>query len=197
MQFLMSKRLILPVAALVFGFGALAVALWMFFAPRVGSPLPSGIGGPFTLVSQDGRKVTEKDLIGKPTLIFFGYTHCPDVCPTTLFDMSEVLRKLGPDKNVAALFITVDPERDTPEVMKDYLSSFDPRITGLSGDRPAIEQAMRNYRVYAKKVPSNDGGYTMDHTSLIYLMDKQGRFVNPFNLERTPEEAAKDLAKYL
>ncbi|RFB79257.1 SCO family protein [Methylovirgula sp. 4M-Z18] len=193
----MSKNLLLPAAAFVLGTCALIAALWLILVPQVGAPLPSGIGGPFALVAQDGKSFTDKDMLGKPTLIFFGYTHCPDVCPTTLFDMSEVLRKLGPDKKVAALFITVDPERDTPEVLKDYLSSFDPRIVGLSGDRTAVEAAMRNYRVYAKKVPANDGGYTMDHTSLIYLMDKQGRFVNPFNLERTPEEAAKDLAKYL
>ena len=135
---------------------------------------------------------------GKPVLVFFGYTHCPDVCPTTLFDMSEVFRKLGPDADRAAgLFITVDPERDTPEAMKSYLSSFDPHLRGLTGDEAAIESAAKAYRVYFRKVPGADGNYTMDHTGLVYLMDKQGNFVAPFNLKRRPEEAAADLRKYL
>ncbi|MDB5602332.1 MAG: copper-binding protein [Xanthobacteraceae bacterium] len=156
------------------------------------------VGGPFQLVDQTGRAVTDKDVLGKPFLVFFGYTHCPDVCPTTLFDVSEVLRALGPDaEKVAALFITVDPERDTPATMKDYLSSFDPNLRGLTGDQAAIDAVSKAYRVYSKKVPLDAGGYNMDHTALVYLMDKQGRFVAPFNLKRRPEESAADLRKYL
>ncbi len=135
---------------------------------------------------------------GHPFLVFFGFTHCPDVCPTTLFDVSEVFRALGPDaKDVRALFITVDPERDTPAVLKDYLSSFDPRIVGVTGDDAAIAAAEKAYRVYAKKVPLDGGSYTMDHTAIVYLMNKDGRFVAPFNLKRRPEEAAADLKRYL
>jgi len=159
---------------------------------------PAAIGGPFQLTDQHGNAVTEKNLKGKPTLIFFGYTHCPDVCPTSLFEISEVLRALGKDSDkVNAVFISVDPERDTPATMKDYLSSFDPHLEGLSGDPAETAKVITSYRVYAKKVPMKDGDYTMDHTALIYLMDRDGRFVSPFNLKRTPEEAAADLKRYL
>lgn len=159
---------------------------------------PAAIGGPFQLTDQHGKAVTDKNLKGKPTLIFFGYTHCPDVCPTSLFEMSEVLRAMGKDADkVNAVFISVDPERDTPATMKDYLSSFDPHLEGLSGDPAETAKVITSYRVYAKKVPTKDGDYTMDHTALIYLMDREGRFVSPFNLKRTPEEAAADLKRYL
>ncbi|MGX4774483.1 SCO family protein [Bradyrhizobium guangdongense] len=159
---------------------------------------PAAIGGPFQLTDQNGKPVTDKSLKGKPTLIFFGYTHCPDVCPTSLFEMSEVLRAMGKDADrVNAVFISVDPERDTPATMKEYLSSFDPHLEGLSGDPAETAKVITSYRVYAKKVPTKDGDYTMDHTALIYLMDRDGRFVSPFNLKRTPEEAAADLKKYL
>ncbi|MBR0750249.1 SCO family protein [Bradyrhizobium japonicum] len=159
---------------------------------------PAAIGGPFQLTDQHGKAVTDKNLKGKPTLIFFGYTHCPDVCPTSLFEISEVLRAMGKDADrVNAVFISVDPERDTPATMKDYLSSFDPHLEGLSGDPAETAKVITSYRVYAKKVPTKDGDYTMDHTALIYLMDRDGRFVSPFNMKRTPEEAAADLKRYL
>ena len=165
-------------------------------------PVPSAgasaIGGPFSLVDQNGRAVTDKDLRGRPFLVFFGFTHCPDVCPTALFEISEVLGKLGPDaRRVSALFVTVDPERDTPAQMKDYLSSFDPHLLGLTGDPAAIAAVAKEYRVYVKKVPLDHGDYTMDHTALVYLMDKDGRFVAPFNLKRSTEDAAADLRRYL
>ena len=159
---------------------------------------PAAIGGPFQLTDQAGKAFTDKNLKGKPTLIFFGYTHCPDVCPTSLFEMSEVLRAMGKDADkVNAVFISVDPERDTTATMKDYLSSFDPHLEGLSGDPAETAKVVTSYRVYAKKVPTKDGDYTMDHTALIYLMDRDGRFVSPFNLKRTPEEAAVELKRYL
>ncbi|RXH00105.1 SCO family protein [Bradyrhizobium zhanjiangense] len=159
---------------------------------------PAAIGGPFQLTDQNGKAVTDKSLKGKPTLIFFGYTHCPDVCPTSLFEISEVLRAMGKDADkVNAIFISVDPERDTPAAMKDYLTSFDPHLEGLSGDPAEVAKVITSYRVYAKKVPTKDGDYTMDHTALIYLMDRDGRFVSPFNLKRTPEEAAAELKRYL
>ncbi len=157
-----------------------------------------GVGGPFDLVDQNGREVTDRDMAGHPFLVFFGYTHCPDVCPTTLFEMSEIFNKLGADANrVGGLFITVDPERDTPSAIKDYLSSFNPHLRGLTGNPAAIAATLKGYRVYAKKVPTADGDYSMDHSAIVYLMDKEGRFVAPFNLKRTPEAAAADLRKYL
>jgi len=158
----------------------------------------SAIGGPFKLIDQNGKPITDADLKGRPFLVFFGYTHCPDVCPTTLFEVSEVMQALGKDADrTGALFITVDPERDTPAAMKDYLSSFDPHLRGATGDRAAIDAAEKAYRVYAKKVPTGNGDYSMDHTALVYLMDKQGRFVAPFSLKRRPEDAAADLRRYL
>jgi len=158
----------------------------------------SAIGGPFNLVDQNGKPITDVDIKGRPYLVFFGYTHCPDVCPTTLFEVSEVMQALGKDADrTGALFITVDPERDTPAVMKDYLSSFDPHLRGATGASAAVEAAEKAYRVYAKKVPTGNGDYSMDHTALVYLMDKQGRFVAPFSLKRRPEDAAADLRRYL
>lgn len=163
-----------------------------------GGPGASAIGGPFKLIDQDGKPITDQDMKGRPFLVFFGYTHCPDICPTTLFDVSELMRAMGKDADrTGALFITVDPERDTAAVMKDYLSSFDPHLRGATGDAKAIDAAEKEYRVYAKKVPTDHGDYSMDHTALVYLMDKQGRFVAPFNLKRRPEDAAADLRRYL
>jgi protein SCO1 len=159
---------------------------------------PAAIGGPFQLTDQGGETVTDKSLEGRPTLIFFGFTHCPDVCPTSLFEISEVLRAMGPQADhVNAYFISVDPERDTPAAMKDYLSSFDPHLKGLTGDPEVMAKVISEYRVYAKRVPLKDGDYTMDHTALVYLMDREGRFVAPFNLKRTPDEAAAELKRYL
>lgn len=175
----------------------LALTLWLMGGPR-GVTAASTIGGPFQLVDQSGQAVTEKNLQGKPTIVFFGFTHCPDVCPTALFEMSEILRAMGKDANrVNAYFVSVDPERDTPEIMKSYLSSFDPNLKGLTGSPEQVAGVISAYRVYAKKVPLKDGDYTMDHTALIYLMDREGRFVAPFNIKRKPEEAAADLKKYL
>jgi protein SCO1 len=176
---------------------ALVVVLWLLGGLR-GVTAPAAIGGPFQLTDQAGQTVTEKNLQGRPTLIFFGFTHCPDVCPTSLFEISEVLRAMGKDADrVNAYFISVDPERDTALAMKDYLSSFDPHLKGLTGNADAVAKVISGFRVYAKKVPLKDGDYTMDHTALIYLMDRDGKFVAPFNLKRTPEEAAKDLKRYL
>jgi protein SCO1/2 len=159
---------------------------------------PAAIGGPFQLTDQSDATVTEKNLQGRPSLIFFGYTHCPDVCPTTLFEISEVLRAMGKDADrVNAYYISVDPDRDTAATMKDYLSSFDPRLKGLTGNPEQIAKVLSEYRVYAKKVPLKDGDYTMDHTALVYLMDRNGKFVSPFNIGRKPEESATDLKRYM
>src|SRR6201989_3640750 len=171
----------------------LLIMLWALGGMR-GVTAPAAIGGPFQLTDQAGQSVTDGDLKGKPTLIFFGFTHCPDVCPTSLFEISEVLRALGKDADkVNAYFVSVDPERDTQAAMKDYLSSFDPHLKGLTGDPESVAKVLSAYRVYAKKVPLKDGDYTMDHTALIYLMDREGNFVAPFNLKRTLEQAATDL----
>ncbi|MGQ0446480.1 MAG: SCO family protein [Beijerinckiaceae bacterium] len=156
------------------------------------------IGGPFAMISQDGRVVTNADLAGRPYLVFFGYTHCPDFCPASLLEISAVFKELGPDKKVAALFVTVDPERDTPDILKTYLENFDSRIIGLTGDRSKTEAIAKAFRVLAIRLPGDkDGAYTVDHTGVVYLMDKSGKFVSVFNLQRPPRQAARELEAYL
>jgi protein SCO1/2 len=175
---------------------AIAVVIW----PRAGEVAfsPSAVGGPFKLTDQNGRTVTEVDFRGKPFLVFFGFTHCPDVCPTALFDMSEAFRRLGPDaEKMSALFISVDPERDPPEKLRKYLQSFHPRISALTGTPAEIDTVTKVYKAYARKVPLDGGEYTMDHSAIVYLMDREGRFVAPFNLKRPADEAAKDLRRYM
>jgi protein SCO1 len=189
-------RLVVPLIGLFVGLAALALALFLTFRPGEQDARSAAVGGPFTLVSHEGKTVTERDVLGSPYLVFFGFTHCPDVCPTKLFEISEVLRATGErGRGLKALFITVDPERDTPEVLKSYLGSFDERIVGLTGDPAAIDAAVRAYRGFARKVPLKDGGYTMEHTSLVYLMDGKGRFVSSLNLQRPPAEAAQELLR--
>jgi protein SCO1/2 len=179
----------------------LFLAVFMYATGQFGGPgtATSAIGGPFKLTDQNGQPLTDGDLKGKPFLVFFGYTHCPDVCPTTLFEVSEVMRSLGKDAERAkALFITVDPERDTPPVLKDYLASFDPHLIGATGAQAALDKVEKEYRVYAKKVPTGkNDDYSMDHSAIVYLMDKSGRFVAPFKLDRKPEDAAAELRKYM
>ena len=160
-------------------------------------PRAALIGGAFSLEAGDGRTVSNDTLRGRPFLVYFGYTHCPDVCPTELARISDVLNQMG-DKPIPALFITVDPERDTPKIMQDYVSSFNPAIIGLSGSPQAVEAAEKTFRVFARKgAPQADGDYSMDHSSIVYLMDKNGAFVEAFNLERPTKDAAKDLERYL
>jgi protein SCO1/2 len=192
------RRFAVPLLILVVGVAALATAAYLAFMPGARPVAAAQIGGPFTLVSQDGKPASDRDYLGSPHLVFFGFTHCPDVCPTKLFEISEMFRAMGDrGQKVRALFITVDPERDTPDVMKSYLSSFDPRIVGLTGDRAEVDRTVKAYRAYARKVPLKDGDYTMEHTALVYLMDKDGNFVGSFNTEKPPAEAAQDIVKRL
>jgi protein SCO1/2 len=191
-----SVRTLVILAAFVTGAFALTAGV-MLLAPRDVTK-PSSVGGPFELINQDGKTVTDVDFRGEPLLVFFGFTHCPDICPTTLFEVSEVFNRLGKDaEKVNAIFVTVDPERDTPEKLKLYLSSFHPRISALSGSEAQVEAIKKAYYVYAKRVPLDGGGYTMDHTSVVYLMDKQGKFIAPFNLKRDADVAAADLRRRL
>jgi protein SCO1/2 len=194
-----TTRLLLVLGAFVAGL-IVCFGVVTLLTGQAGAPIraqAAAIGGPFHLVDQDGRAVSDQDFHGQPLLVFFGYTHCPDVCPTTLFDVSEVMRRLGPEADrAAALFITVDPQRDTPATLKDYLSSFDPHLRGLTGSTDATAAVAKAYRVYYKKVPTEGDDYTMDHTAIVYLMDKDGHFVAPFSLRRTPEAAADDLRRF-
>jgi protein SCO1 len=172
------------------------VAIWLAWTPQQGSN-GTLIGGPFALQAGDGRTITDDSLKGRPFLVYFGYTHCPDTCPTELARVADVLSKMG-DKAIPALFITVDPERDTPKVMQDYASSFGPSIMGLSGSPQAIGAVEKAYRVFARKGPlQSDGSYSMDHSSIVYVMSKTGGFVEALNLDRPSEETAKELEQYL
>ncbi len=195
-----TSRLIVIFTAFVAGL-VVCLGVILFVGGRgagTGAIQAAAIGGPFHLIDQDGQAFSDGDLKGKTFLVFFGFTHCPDVCPTTLFEMSEIMRNLGPEADrTAALFISVDPERDTQDAMKDYMSSFDPHVRGLTGNAEALATVAKAYRVYYKKVPLDGGDYTMDHTAIVYLMDKEGRFVSPFNMKRSAEAAAADLRKRL
>lgn len=190
-----STRLALTLGVFVLGLAVIAggLAAWRY---SDGGAHP-GVGGPFALTDQNGKTVTDASLRGQPYLLFFGFTHCPDICPSTLYEVSQMFEALGKDTKARAVFISVDPERDTQSVMKDYLGSFDPRILGLTGTPEQIAAVAKAFRVYAKKVAQKDGEYTMDHTAMVYLMDSKGRFVGGFNLKRPPAEAAAEFRKYM
>ena len=193
----MKRRKGLLAAAVMVGAVAVAAgatALWMGLALR--AQVQSGatkIGGPFTLVDDTGARVTEADLKGKPTVMYFGYTFCPEVCPTTLTDLAQWMQMIGRDADrLNYVFVTVDPERDTPKVMHDYVSAFDPRIRGLTGTSEQIAKVTKEYGVYYKRIPTSDGGYVMDHSAVLYMMDPNVRFVGVIPYQ---EDTAKAVAK--
>lgn len=164
-------------------------------AARQGTSLPGAarFGGDFELVDQNGNVFSSTALKGKPHAIFFGFTHCPDICPTTLFEMTKHLEALG-DKadRLKVLFITVDPARDTPEQLKQYLSAFDPRIVGLSGSEAQIADVTKKFRIVAEKVGTSDGDYTMNHTATVFLFDSNGKLASTLSWQ---EDAATRTAK--
>ncbi|WP_150524395.1 SCO family protein [Roseibium sediminis] len=156
------------------------------------------IGGPFELVSGDGTTVTDKDLADRPKVMFFGFTFCPDVCPTTLAEVQGWIQKLGPDADkLHYAFVTVDPERDTPAVIRDYVAAFDDRILALSGSREQVDAMTKAYRVYAKKVPLDDGDYTMDHSAAVFLMNKDNKFVGTIAYGEAEETAMAKLKRLI
>jgi len=167
----------------------------MLGKPGEGTGL-AAIGGPFQLQATDGRTVTEKDLVGKPTAIFFGFTHCPDVCPTTLYELTTWLDELGPDADrINAFYVTVDPERDTLDAMTSYISAFDDHLVGLTGTPAQVDQIVKAYKVYRRKVEQEDGEYTMDHTATIYLLDDKGKFTGTIAYGEASENAVAKLKK--
>ena len=168
---------------LILGFGltclvaaacvALMVAQYRSGAPSAASQPPAA----FVLTDQDGHTVREADLLKKPTVIFFGYTFCPDACPTTLARLTVLMKALGPEaKRLNVAFITIDPARDTPRQLKAYLTAFDPRIVGLTGSPAEVEKAAKEYGVFFQKAPLPGGGYSMDHSTAVYLVDRQRGF---------------------
>ncbi|MDX1974628.1 MAG: SCO family protein [Rickettsiales bacterium] len=162
-------------------------------APQDRSVGEAAIGGPFVLTNQDGQTVREEDFRGKLMLVFFGFTHCPDVCPTSAASLSQVMKQLG-DKatQVAPIFISVDPKRDTPAVVKSYFANFDPRIVALTGDDEAVKQAASAYKVYYAAVAMDGGNdYMVNHSSFIYLMDKKGKYLQHFAYDAPADDITK------
>ncbi|HUC61897.1 MAG TPA: SCO family protein [Alphaproteobacteria bacterium] len=186
--------------AIVIGVG---VRLWMTTepdAPRIVSSGTALIGGPFKLVDDTGKPITDAAFRGKLMLVYFGYTYCPDICPTELSTIADALDDLKQKaKEVAPMFITVDPARDTPAVMKAYVAHFSPDLIGLTGTPAEIAAAARAYRVYYAKIPAKDGGndYLMDHSAFAYLMDRNGKYITHFAPGTSAKEIASTIEKYL
>ncbi len=189
------RQIVVSALAAFAGFAAVALGTAYIVSSRqAGSGIGvAAIGGPFTLVDDTGAPVTERSLAGKPSAIYFGYKFCPDVCPTTLLDMSHWIKQLGPDADkLNYVFVTIDPERDTPKLMHEYLSSFDRHIRGFTGTPEQVAKIAREYRVYYKKIPTDDGGYVMDHSTITYLMGPEGNLVTVIAYQ---EDDASALAK--
>jgi protein SCO1/2 len=154
------------------------------------------INSDFELVDQNNKKVTKANFLGSPTVLFFGFTYCPDVCPTTLQSLSVLIDKLGKDKDkLKFYFVSVDPERDTPDVLKDYLSSFNPKINALTGKQKELDVLIKSYSIYVKKVPLDNNNYTMDHSAALILIDKNTHFVGTISYEEKPSVALDKLKK--
>ncbi len=155
-------------------------------------------GVPFQLTRQDGAPITEQAFRGKPTALFFGFTNCPEICPTTVYELTGWMNKVDPGRTkLQAYFISIDPDRDTPPMLKTYLTNVTDRITGISGDPAKVKDMARGFKVYFKKVPSDpaqpDGDYTMDHTASVFLLDKEGRFTGTIAYGENPDIAEKKL----
>jgi protein SCO1/2 len=195
------------IAFVIAGFliGAIAGAGVLLVAnPQGGQPVQSSgaalIGGPFSLVGADGKPVTDRDFRGRYMLIFFGFTHCPDICPAELQVIAQALEQLGDKaKKVVPILITLDPERDTPQAMANYVKSFGPNFVGLTGSPEAIAAAAKAYRVAYSKVENKDsaGDYSVDHSALVYLMDPEGRYVTHFSYGLSADQMAEKLGKSL
>ncbi|MFN4312348.1 MAG: SCO family protein [Ferrovibrio sp.] len=187
----------LLIVAILAAIGVAGLVAMQWLLPHGEQQSGSGqvsIGGPFTLTDQDGRTVSDRDYAGKFMLVYFGFTHCPDICPTGLQTIAIAMDGLGADAaRVQPILISVDPERDTPPVMKEYVQAFHDRLVGLTGTPEQIAKVAREYRVYYQKVPLKESslGYSVDHSGFIYLMDGQGRYLTHFRHDVSPEDMAK------
>jgi protein SCO1/2 len=197
---LMPRRAVLIFAAAILLLAA-GLGGYAWTIKQAAQPQGSGValvGGPFSLTDQDGRRVTEKDFLGRYMLVFFGFTYCPDICPTELQVMTAALDAMGPAaEKIQPVFVSVDPERDTPEVMKAYVANFGPRLIGLTGTPEEIAAMAKAYRVYYAKAANQNapGDYLMDHSSIIYLMDEDGSFVKHFAYTTDVEKLTSELKK--
>jgi protein SCO1/2 len=187
----------IAVAVALFGLGAIAVSGYSLRAGsetafQPGKPL----GGEFSLIDQRGEPVTEAIFRGKPSVTLFGFTHCPDVCPTGLMEMAKWAEELGPEaEKLSFVFVTVDPERDKPQVLSDYIEAFSPRIVGITGEPDAVNAMTKNYKIYSKKVPVEGGDYVMDHTASMILQDSNGNFVGTIATGEAHETGLAKLKK--
>ena len=187
------RRMALAAAGAVFVLGMLVAAVVLALL----GDTRSAVGGPLALVDHTGRRLEARDTEGRPKIVFFGFTHCPEVCPTTLAEISALLDSLGPDAGrLGAYFVSVDPERDRPEVLAGYLASFNPAIRGLTGTPEEVAAVARAYRAFHRKVPVEGGGYTVDHSAVVYLLDASGRFVQALDLAK-PDAALAALRRVL
>ena len=196
----MSRKNIVILLGLLLALGITAIGLWRSDrGSRTDSSGAALIGGPFELVDHKGRRVTDKTYRGKFMLLYFGFTYCPDVCPTELQNIAVALDAIGKRrrKHLAPLFVTIDPERDRRELMATYVDNFHPDLIGLTGTPAQIKKIARVYRVYFKKVKEKDqpDGYTMDHSSIVYLMDDKGKYVRHFPYGTSGDKMAKELIK--
>jgi len=153
-------------------------------------------GGSFTLIDQKGAPITEAALRGRPSVVFFGFTHCPEVCPTTLFELAGWLKTMGDSgKNLNAYFVTVDPERDTPQILNSYVSNFSDRITGITGDPDKVHAMAKAFGIYWKKVDTGDSDYTMDHTASVLLLNAKGEFAGTIAYGESADTAIAKLKR--
>ena len=184
---------VIPIIIVIFIF--IASAFTLFFS-KANASQNIKINSDFELVDQNNKKVTKANFLGSPTVLFFGFTYCPDVCPTTLQSLSVLIDKLGKDKDkLKFYFVSVDPERDTPDVLKDYLSSFNPKINALTGKQKELDVLIKFYSIYVKKVPLDNNNYTMDHSAALILIDKNTHFVGTISYEEKPSVALDKLKK--
>jgi len=176
--------------AMAVGIGGMTI--WSYRSHHNGEPY----GGSFTLTDQKGAPITEEALRGHPSVVFFGFTHCPEVCPTTLFELAGWLKTMGDSgKNLNAYFVTVDPERDTPQIMNSYVSNFSDRITGITGDPDKVHAMAKAFGIYWKKVDTGDGDYTMDHTASVLLLNAKGEFAGTIAYGESADTAIAKLKR--
>ncbi len=184
--------LVLFVAAFTIGI----VGFQAYRDKQLASSEESAYGGAFKLIAMNGQPITEQSLRGNPSAVFFGYTHCPVVCPTTLFELDGWLKQLGPEgENIRGFMVTIDPERDTPEYIEKYITNVSDRITGITGEPQDIAAMLKSYNIYAKKVDEDGENYTMDHTASILLLDKNGRLRSTIAYGEPAETAISKLKR--
>lgn len=182
----------LPIFIIAFMVVIIAAAGFNLYRDKMAGK--EAFGGNFNLITMDGKAFSQDDMQAKPAVVFFGFTHCPEICPTTLYELDGLLTALGADADkLNAYFVTVDPERDTQDIMKTYVGNVSKHIIGLTGSQAGVDQIVKGFHVYAKKVPTEGGDYTMDHTASVFLLDAGGRFRGTIAYQEDPATALEKL----